>query len=293
MRRPPDAATADPGQRRRTSRRARLRRHAEWGRHGEPGRRSRAPSVPGHDPGEPTRPTGVPPTTVPWVFHPVGRLPAAVYWRRRLLALGVLLAMLGGTAWLTVTLLDRPDDGAAAGVTAATRAPVGTPALERVLPSLTAVEVPEGSPRTSAAAAPPAAAAAGPTPGGPCTDDMIAVEIRAPDAVASGSKPVVELVVRNTSAVPCTRDLDRELQELVLLDAGGNRIWGSNDCFPEESDERRTLEPGQEATFETVWGGLTSDPACAAERRTVPPGDYVLRGRLDTTTSADRPLRIG
>ena len=55
----------------------------------------------------------------------------------------------------------------------------------------------------------------------------------------SGSKPTFELVVRNVSAVPCVRDLDKELQEILLLDADGARVWGSNDCFPGVQRRRR------------------------------------------------------
>jgi hypothetical protein len=233
------------------------------------------------------------------VLHPVGRLPAAVYWRRRLVVLLVLLALLAGAGWLTVTLLDRSEgDGGATSPTSGTRATVATPALEQVLPSVASVEVPEVAPRvpapeTARAPARPAAAEpARPTPGGPCTDDMITVRVRAPARVASGSKPTFELVVRNISDVPCVRDLDKELQELVLLGADGDRVWGSNDCFPEESDDRRTLRPDAGAAFEIVWGGLTSEPTCRAERTAPSPGDYVLRGRLDATTSEDRPVRI-
>jgi hypothetical protein len=78
----------------------------------------------------------------------------------------------------------------------------------------------------------------------------------------------------------------------VLLDADGDRVWGSNDCFPEESDDRRTIAAGSEATSAIVWGGLTSEPTCTADRSAPPAGDYVLRGRLDATRSEDRPLRI-
>ncbi len=236
------------------------------------------------------------------MLHPVGRLPAAVYWRRRVVVLLVLLALVGGVGWLVATLLGRPDGGAGASAADTSGAPVGAPALERVLPSVAAVELPDTGPRTPApetpraSAQPPAEPSAtkppGPTPGGPCTDDMIAVEVRAPQAVASGSKPTFEIVVRNVSDVPCARDLDKELLELVLLDADDRRIWGSNDCFPEESDERRTMGPGNGAAFEIVWGGLTSEPTCTAQRSAPPPGDYVLRASLDAKVSEDRPLRI-
>src|SRR5215207_2372987 len=43
-------------------------------------------------------------TSVPVVWHPVGELPAAVYWRRRLVVLAVLLGILGGGGWLGFAL---------------------------------------------------------------------------------------------------------------------------------------------------------------------------------------------
>ena len=70
--------------------------------------------------------------------------------------------------------------------------------------------------------------------------------------------------------MPCARDLDKGLQEIVLLDARGARVWGSNDCFPETGDDVRTLAPGEAVVFPLVWGGLTSEPDCAAARATPP-----------------------
>jgi hypothetical protein len=80
---------------------------------------------------------------------------------------------------------------------------------------------------------------------------------------------------------------------LQLLDLSGNRIWGSNDCFPEASSDPRTLAPGEVVTVPLVWGGLTSEPTCTAARATPAPGNYVVRGRLDTKVSADSPLTLG
>ncbi|WP_448614353.1 MucR family transcriptional regulator [Modestobacter sp. URMC 112] len=232
------------------------------------------------------------------MLHPVGPLPAAVYWRRRLLLLGLVLAVLGGGGWLAVMLMSG-DAGADQVVTAAADEadrPVQPSALEQVVPSLAAVRVPTVPPASSAAEPGDPAAeptAAGPEPGGPCGDDMISVEVRtAESAVAVGSKPTLDLVVTNVSAVPCVRALDKGLQEIVLLDAGGGRVWGSNDCFPEASSDLRTLAPGEAAVFPVVWGGMTSSPDCATPRVAPAPGDYVLRGRLDTKTSGDTALRL-
>jgi hypothetical protein len=227
------------------------------------------------------------------VLHPVGQLPAAVYWRRRLLVLTLLLVVLGGAGWLTVLLVaGRADSGDASSGAAA----VPTPALERIVPSLSAVMTP--SPPSAPAAAEPVAPApvappAVPIAGGPCTDDMLAVEVRTPGTAAVGSKPTFELAVANVSTVPCVRAFDKGLQEFLLLDLAGARLWGSNDCFPETGTELRTLAPGEVVSIPVVWGGLTSEPTCTASRNPPAPGSYVVRGRLDTKVSADAPLTLG
>ncbi|MGY1739228.1 MULTISPECIES: MucR family transcriptional regulator [unclassified Blastococcus] len=224
------------------------------------------------------------------MLHPVGPLPAAVYWRRRVLVLALLLAVLGGGGWLGVALL-RGDGGTAGDAAAPTAPPTasGTPALERVVPSLASVQTPT-APATPTVVAP--APAPGPQPGDPCGDDMIAVQVRAPADAPAGSGPVFELLVTNVSAVPCVRVLDKELQEIVLLDAAGARLWGSNDCRPEASDDVRTLAPGEVVAFPLTWSGLTSEPTCTAPREVLQPGQYVLRGRLDTKPGTDTPFAV-
>ena len=222
------------------------------------------------------------------MLHPVGELPARVYWRRRLVLLTVLVVILGGGVGLAVTLLAGRDGGDAAASGGAS--PVPVPALERVVPSLSAVTTPEPPPGT--AAAEPPVTAPGPVAGGTCTDEMLAVEVRTPASAAIGDKPTFELVVTNVSAVPCMRALDKELQEIVMFDGAGNRVWGSNDCFPEAGSDPRTLAPGEVVTVPLVWGGLTSEPTCTTPRSAPPPGNYVVRGRLDTKSSPDAPFAL-
>src|SRR4051794_4204907 len=163
--------------------------------------------------------------SVPAVLHPVGPLPAAVYWRRRILVLTLLLSVLGGGGWVGYAVATgRFDDGTTTAATTSSATSVAPPALERVVPSLAGVQVPTApsSTASSTPAAPPAA-------GGPCTDDMIGLEVRTPGSVPVGAEPIFELVVTNTAPVACVRTLDKALQELVLLDTQGGRIWGSND----------------------------------------------------------------
>jgi hypothetical protein len=223
------------------------------------------------------------------VLHPVGPLPAVVYWRRRLLVLGCAVGLLGGGGWVTTAAMGSgPEDGtAAAAPTGPAPAP---PVLDQLVPSLAAVELPTTTPTPTGV---PEPVPPGPVEGGPCTDDMISVEVRSdPASTPVGSKPTFHLVVTNVAPVSCVRTLDKGLQEVVLLDGAGTRLWGSNDCFPEASSDVRTLAAGEAVDFPVLWSGLGSEPGCAGDRAALPPGQYVLRARLDAKTSGDAALTL-
>lgn len=222
------------------------------------------------------------------MWHPVGPLRPSVYWRRRVVVLVVLMATLAGLSWLGWALLSGRVGGGTSGAPAAGTSPrvASTPALERVMPSATDVRTPT----------PPAPAGAGTaqTTGAavPCTDEMLELAVRAPAVVPVGSRTTIDLVVRNTSSTPCVRDLDPALQEIVLLDGSGRRVWGSNDCLSAPHRDVRTLGPGESVASPLVWSGRTSEPTCTAARTDPAPGAYVLRGRLDTDTSPDTPITL-
>jgi hypothetical protein len=213
------------------------------------------------------------------------------------MVLVLVLAVVGGLVWGAVVLLDRQAGNGDAATAPTSAGPTVLPAQDRVVPSVAAVRTPEAPSEPEAPAEEPAAPAVAPAApvqqaGGPCLDELLLLDVRTPGQAAVGSKPIFELVVGNTATVPCVRALDKELQELVLVDAAGGRVWGSNDCFPESSDDLRTLAPGEIVVFPVVWGGLTSEPSCTAPRGVPAPGAYVLRGRLDTKVSGDAPLAL-
>jgi hypothetical protein len=231
------------------------------------------------------------------VLHPVGPLPATVYWRRRLLVLGCAVGVLGGGGWLGASVLGGGGEDVAPVAAPAGDGPRATPGLEQVMPSLAAVAVPTAAPTSTAPAptseAPATSTPAGPTAGGPCSDDMIDVAVRPdPASAAVGSKPTFELVVTNVAQVACVRKVDAALQEVILVDAEGDRVWGSNDCFPETATGERTLQPGESVGFPVQWSGLTSEPGCDAARTNPPAGTYVLRGRLDTEVGPDAAFTL-
>lgn len=209
------------------------------------------------------------------MLHPVGPLPAAVYWRRRALVLVLLLAVAGGGGWLAVVGAHRWH-ASGSPVPAAATTPIPRPALDRVLPA--------GTNAAGLSAAP-----ALPT----CADAALDVAVRGPASAAVGSRPALELTVTSTSAAPCSRDLGPGEREIVLLDARGTRLWSSADCAPDAATDVRTLAPRQAVSLPVAWDGLTSDPTCAGPRVVPPSGRYVLRARVGTRNSPDTPLVLG
>jgi hypothetical protein len=103
---------------------------------------------------------------------------------------------------------------------------------------------------------------------------------------------VLSLVVTNTGGAPCVRDLDAAKQAVAVVREVGDGLWGSNDCSPGDTDDVRTLAPGEEAVFSVTWSGRTSMPGCAGQRTTVPPGSYQLLARLDGIVSDPVPFTL-
>ena len=250
--------------------------------------------MPGGGGGAPPPSAAAGPASVAGVLHPVGRLPARVYWRRRLVLLAVLLGLLAGGGWLAVRLLDPTGAGASTGAATSSSRPVPTPALERVLPSLAGVRTPDSAPGTPQPETrrTPTPTPAGPAPGSPCTDEMVELVLRAPTTAPAGSRVRIELVVRNVSDVPCERRLDAAFQEEWLAGSGGARVWGSNDCLREGGDRTAMLEPAEEVVLPVVWSGRTSEPTCTQTRTAPEPGVYALRGSLDEKTTPVRRIRL-
>lgn len=193
------------------------------------------------------------------MWEPVGPLPAAVYRRRRAAAL------LGALA-------------------------VG------VLVVLVVVFAGGGEPEPDPAP-PPAELVAAPaptTPAGPpeCTDQMIKLtaEIDQPEHHV-GQQVTLRVVVTDTTAQPCVRDLDPARREIMVVTADlKTQVWSSNDCANPSTLDLRTLQPNQALGFKAPWNGKSSNPGCTEERVQVPAGDYKLVTRLDDVYSEPVPF---
>lgn len=226
------------------------------------------------------------------MFEPVGPLPESVYRRRQAVALAGLVVVVLLLIWGIRSLGGGPqqpaaDDRVLVGPVTSTPPPSSSPSPS---PSSTAGSTPP-NPTSLVPAVPPPPP---PGPPDPCPDASIGVAAQTDKpAYQVGERPVFRLVVVNTGVVPCTRDLAAALQEMTVLSAdGATRLWSSNDCAPGDSDEVRTLAPGEQMTFSISWAGRTSEPGCPEERETVPAGEYQLIARLDAVTSAPAAFRL-
>ncbi|TQM35644.1 hypothetical protein FB388_7083 [Pseudonocardia cypriaca] len=251
----------------------------------------------------------------------MGPLPAAVYWRRRWVAVGSMVAVIVAMTWGIAALTSTPDEPetarrttsrAAVSAPQETSPPPAAPPYAALLPAtLPSAAQPTGAPQPGAAGsvpptasipeplvvddappttAPPPTTTPPPTTPArpvPCTNDMIAVgaEVVGPERRV-GERMVLRLVVTNSSTQPCVRDLDPVRQEIVVWSADGSqRLWSSNDCSSAKGADPRTLAPGQPLTFTVRWAGRTSAPGCPQRRDTVPAGEYRLLTRVDDVIS--------
>ncbi|NMH99213.1 MucR family transcriptional regulator [Pseudonocardia acidicola] len=262
------------------------------------------------------------------MWEPVGPLPASVYWRRRWVALAVVIVVFMVFGWSFAALTAPSSDDAAE---AATTRPASRAAMTEAAPdpatSATAAPSASGTPVVSTSpgtqspdpsqtgqpdttpptdeqvrpddtprppvAVPPSlpVPATGPVP---CADDMltVAAEIDRPDHKV-GDRPVLRLVVTNVSDQPCVRDLDGSQQEIVVWSGdGATRLWSSNDCVNPASTDLRTLVPGQPVAFAVTWSGKTSNPGCTAPRRQLPAGAYRVVTRLAQMVSSPTPFLL-
>jgi len=251
----------------------------------------------------------------------MGPLPAAVYWRRRWVAVGSAVTVIVLLAWGIAALARTPDEpetarpASRAAVSAPQEAspPPAAPPDAALLPAtmpataqLTTATQPGAAgstPPTTSTTEPASATSVMPTPTSspvpsptppppadpvPCTNEMIAVraEVDGP-AHHVGERMSLRLVVTNGSDQPCVRDLDPVRQEIVVWSADGSeRLWSSNDCSSAKGAAPRVLAPGEPVSFSVRWAGRTSAPGCPERRETVPPGEYRLLTRVDDVISS-------
>ncbi len=215
----------------------------------------------------------------------VGPLPPAVYWRRRALVLGAVLAL--------VILLVSMCGGAngaqnsghpAAANSAASRSPSPAATVSVQAPI---VGAPGGASSASPSVVAPASAASD-----SCSDSEIQL-IPSVQKLTGGSYPYqLNLRIKNISTRTCKRDVGSGPQELHIVNAtSGQTVWSSDNCQSATGSDVRTFGPNIEAAFQLGWDGNANTPGCRSTGALN--GAYQLVAKLDTKVSAPVAFTIG
>jgi len=161
-------------------------------------------------------------------------LPASVYWRRRLVVLGGVFAVIA----VIVLIVVRPGFGT-------TAEPV-----EEELDTVAVVEIPN------------------------CLPSQLELTARTDQSsYDAGVQPQLWMGVKNISAVECTVSVGTDVQKYVIS-SGPDLIWSSEHCQQGAVPYDVTLGPGSEQeTSSLAWDRTRSTPeTCDGERPIMPGG---------------------
>ncbi len=204
-----------------------------------------------------------------------------MYWRRRALAIGGSVVALVLVVWLVGALIGRGDP-----VTPTPAAAASSPPPQSERPVVASSSSTSPPPTTTTTTTEPPKPTAPPGPPQACDDAQISVKAEVAKPAYPAGQPVgMKILVSNTGPLPCTKEIGREVRELVVTSAdGATRLWSSNDCFATDGAETRVMQPGEVFDFGLTWLGSTSEPGCAKHTR-LGPGDYLLTARVAGRTS--------
>ncbi|OBI44710.1 hypothetical protein A5707_02535 [Mycobacterium kyorinense] len=223
-------------------------------------------------------------------LEPHGPLPPEIYWRRRGLAVGIavvvvgivvatIVALLSGNADAKPAAADKPSNppAAASGAQPEVKTPVVPPAGENQLPT----ETP-----TAAVQPPPVL-----KEGDDCPDSTLAVKglTNAPQYVI-GDQPKFTMVVTNIGLVSCKRNVGAAVLAAYVYSLDNKRLWSNLDCAPSNETLVKTFTPGEQVTTAVTWTGMGSAPQCPLPRQPIGAGTYNLVVQLGNLRSAPVPF---
>lgn len=246
-----------------------------------------------------------PTATVTGVYEPQGPLPTEVYWRRRLVAIALGVLAVAAVVTLIVVIAknlgsgDKPAAAPAAAVADADTdpAPTDSPASEPADPNADAEPAEAAAPAEPNAgggespapeAAPPAAAPAAQTDVPPCSDGQLSVVLYTDKPTYTrGDQPIFTIVLTNGGLGPCSRDVGKAAQNVVVRSLDGARtLWTATDCGADTTTNIQVLQPGQQVRDEVRWSFTTSNPGCNRPRNQIPVGAYKAIAKFGERESA-------
>jgi hypothetical protein len=193
-----------------------------------------------------------------------GRLPARVYWVRRVMVLGVAVLLVVGVARLLGGSSDAssgPDQAAKVADTAdptvspSTNGPIGTGTKHH---------------HGGRAADDPVTRVA--MPSGPCAADDIAITPSVPKPIA-GSDIEIVLDISTLTTPACTWTLSRRTLAMKIT-SGNDLIWTTVDCGRTITRQDLVLRQSDPTRVKVTWNARRSEPGCPVQTKWALPGTY-------------------
>lgn len=217
-----------------------------------------------------------------------GRLPARVYWFRRLLVLGTALALVFAIA----QLLGHGDSrNTAAKANTVGAAPSSLPSAQLAGP-----QVPAVTPKSTATATGAPAVLA--QPDGPCAADEVTVTPVEGTAPAGRAVP---LVLQLSGIRPaCTFAVNAKSLVAKVSTASG-KVWSTQDCPSSITSTSVVVRSAVPTSIQVSWSGRKSDASCSRATAWVMPATYhvvaaAIGSELSTATLKltvpERPIVI-
>lgn len=226
-------------------------------------------------------------------LEPHGPLPPQIYWRRRGLALGIAVLVIGIVAAIVVAVLN--------GNGRASTTKADKPEATQAPPA----PAPAAQPEVRSPVAPPAEQNPAPTPtptaavqpppvlkeGDDCPDSTLAVKgLTNQPRYTIGEQPKFTMVVTNIGLVTCKRDVGAAVLAAYVYSLDNKRLWSNLDCAPSNETLLKTFAPGEQVTTAVTWTGMGSAPNCPLPRPPIGPGTYNLVVQLGNLRSAPVPF---
>jgi hypothetical protein len=231
-------------------------------------------------------------------LEPQGPLPTQIYWRRRALALGIAVVVIGVVAALAIVIVKTTGGSSDPANTSAEQSqPAGVPPtpLPGENPEVKTPIMPP--PQDAPPPTPTATAAVTPPPvlkeGDDCPDSTLAVKgITNQPQYVVGDQPKFTMVVTNIGLVACKRDVGAAVLAAYVYGLDNVRLWSNLDCAPSNATLVKTFQPGEQVTTEVTWTGMGSAPNCPLPRQPIGPGTYNLVVQLGNLRSATVPFML-
>jgi hypothetical protein len=212
------------------------------------------------------------------LLHPVGHLPASVYWVRRAVVLAVLL--------LLIVLLFRVFGGGEDPQPAASSGPVESPSSTTPTLSPSASPSPGGSSTTSSPSRAPR------KDDGRCTGAMVRVQVAPGARRVSSGRPLnfqVQLTTPRRDGCAAVVDATR----LVLtITSGKDRIWTTAHCGKSVQRATFALSSGRASNTTVAWHGRRSAAGCPSTAPVAKPGTYVIQATYDGRPSTQQAFLV-